>query len=155
MPNNFLPTNFLSADVLGLTAKQHFGLVKTLELLESGKVKHYRERRDESFIEPDQFPHSPFYDLDEYRFNMGTWVSTVESVHCGTVACLGGTACLIMQDRDLFDKTFDTENRQSMILHDLFYPAQHMSYNNILPTEAAVQLRKYLETGTHDWMRRI
>jgi hypothetical protein len=129
---------FKSAKDLLLNKEQRDALIKTLKLMEAGKVKHVTEKRMDSATEPIKA---------DYLFNMNEWCNYYD---CGTVACLGGTAELVAGSQ-IFMETQIFRERGSLNLneiHNLFY-----GFPNYDPTtkQAAKVLRHYLETGTADW----
>lgn len=149
-----MTTSFLSPTDLGLFPHQHSSLIETLQMLEAGLLRHIvPERFGRSYEalapETDDIPNT-------HVFNMNCWLSEREE-DCGSIGCIGGTACLIAGDLKLFHRfpaALDNNYTEEMptALYNLFYPTNDgISYDNITPEEAAKQLRLYLTTGTHDW----
>ncbi len=134
-----LQQSFKTADELKLSEAERSALMKTLVLLETDKLRHVYEWNNFDNREPG------FSGL----FNMNVW--TRES-HCGTVACIGGTAQLVggvdFADGDL---------PRGKELYELFQPTSIPSrwWQNITPAQAAVALRSYLTTGKADWKRAL
>lgn len=127
-----LMQNFKSACDLKLSEKQRDALIKTLVLMETGKLVHTDARgllwlckKGRKFTG---------------HFNMERWNEYVPG--CGTVACIGGTAELIGDF-----KFYATEISEE--LGDLFSPAFSMA--GITVEQAASALRNYLTTGIPDW----
>lgn len=130
-----LAQNFKSASALGITEPQKEALMKTLVLLETGKLVH--EKTDSAW----------FPDTGEDftgHFNMRQWNAAVHG--CGTVACIGGTAELV--GKVSFQ---DDRSRMDAALTNLFMPEPESSWNDITPTQAAIALRSYLTTGDARW----
>lgn len=139
-----LAQNFKSATDLGITEPQKEALMKTLVLLETGKLEHVPD--------PDDLPTARRYVPFDQRkftgqFNMVDW----NFAHsCGTCCCIGGTAELVggLEVHGGFDA--DTEGTA---LHDLFYPRNIglRTYREITTSQAATALRSYLTTGDAKW----
>jgi len=129
-----LMQNFKSADDLGITEQQKEALIKTLVLLETGKLVHVPETElDYSNTVCRRSRRSRFTG----HFNM----ADVTFEHkCGTVACIKGTAELISGIT-----VGGTE-----ALDELFY-TNHMNNRDITPEQAAVALRSYLTIGDARW----
>jgi hypothetical protein len=130
-----LAQNFKAAADLGITEPQKEALMKTLVLLETGKLTH-----------------SPIGEDDIFRagshkftghFNMHTWAREHD---CGTIACIGGTAELV--GGVVFG--YGDTNKP---LHNLFEPRaiDWQLWQFITPLQAAVALRSYLTTGDARW----
>jgi hypothetical protein len=130
-----LAQSFQSAADLGITEPQKEALMKTLVLLETGKLSH-------APIGDGYYPETgPFTG----QFNMVHWNSSVHN--CGTVACIGGTAELV--GGVSFEKFGSHKNPQ---LYRLFMPdVPEMQWNFITPEQAATALRSYLTTGDAKW----
>lgn len=133
-----LAQNFKSAADLEITEPQKEALMKTLVLLETGKLEHVKnyERRG---LGSNEFTS---------HFNMMSWGTKTE---CGTVHCIGGTAEAITGDRTLFDNwSVDAPHG----LRWLFAPDQDYigrRWHNITTAQAATALRSYLTTGDARW----
>jgi hypothetical protein len=131
---NMLAQSFKSAAELDISERQKDALVKTLTLLETGKLVHV--------------PNIPRKTIPDYgdftgHFNMGYWREHGET--CGTVCCIAGTAELVGQVsfEDWMDKPY---------LSELFGPAQIISeWEKISVSQAATALRSYLTTGNANW----
>ena len=129
-----LAQNFKSAADLGITEPQREALMKTLVLLETGKLIHvpvpsYRGRGE-------KFSH---------MFNMAAWRRGTE---CGTIACIGGTAELVGNtDFGVWQVLFNKALRR-LFFRRLFFPD---NLSDITPTQAATALRSYLTTGNARW----
>jgi hypothetical protein len=130
-----LAQSFKSAAELNITEAQKDALIKTLVLMETGKVTH-------APIGDGYYPDTGSF---TGQFNMIHW----NSVHgCGTVACIGGTAELVSGVS--FNK--DTCNGIDAQLYRLFMPDLPESlWNGITPSQAARALRSYLTTGHANW----
>jgi hypothetical protein len=134
-----LMANFKSASDLGITEPQKEALMKTLVLLETGKLTHVPDPIESpEYIIP--FEERQF----SGEFNMSSWS---KSHHCGTVCCIGGTAELV---GSLPVYSLDPSCASNAGLHNLFYP-QVGGYNQITPAQAARALRSYLTTSDAKW----
>lgn len=137
-----LAQSFLPAADLGITEPQRSALMKTLVLLETGKLDHVPDVDDL----PSPRRHIPIKDRKfSGQFNMADW-SLVHN--CGTVCCIGGTAELI---GGLEYNDFNDDDNPG--LHSLFYPRNIglRSYSAITPAQAATALRSYLTVGDAKW----
>lgn len=128
-----LAQNFKSAADLDITEAQKDALIKTLVLLETGKL---------------EFTKSPGFsflvDIDAKftgHFNMAHWRRKTD---CGTIGCIGGTAELVG------DVTFDDYHENEGLL-SLFNPRDVSSWRNLTTEAAARALRSYLTTGDARW----
>ena len=133
-----LMQNFRTAADLGITEPQKEALMKTLVLLETGKLEHAKlgDRPSGDYREGGEFTG---------HFNMGRWQAVEE---CGTVCCIAGTAELIGGVK------FPTENYGSnYALKHLFWVGGFFGgdISYITPAQAAVALRSYLTTGDANW----
>lgn len=133
-----LAQNFKSAADLCLPEPHVSALMKTLVLLETGRLRH---------VPP------ATYDGDEIgvfsgQFNMCNWCAASD---CGTVACIGGTAELIGSVS--FGSIYDPTNYlMTDRLRDLFLPPfSGNKWNAITTYQAATALRSYLTTGDARW----
>ncbi len=131
-----LAQNFMTAADLGLTDEQHSALIKTLALMDAGKLVHVRDVEWDSTKDEDVF---------SGHFNMSFWTAPHS---CGTAGCIGGTAEMIsgVKFPDLL-----TEK-----LKVLFYPSRaceiaDIDYEDITVPQAAMALRSYLTTGDARW----
>jgi|SRR5882672_935653 len=127
---------FMSAPELQLTEFQYTALIKTLDLMENGKIseKEY---------------------INDKRFNMSVWA---QDKTCGTVCCIGGTASLLAGEeynynaglRTIFHSKETGLFTGSMDLMNLFY---YWGQVPVTVPRAAQQLREYLKTGKcpHNW----
>lgn len=124
---------FLSADELQITERQKDALIKTLVLMETGKLQHMPLNRL-TYQNEIERPYHKFSGLFNMRF-------TIFEHFCGTVGCIKGTAEMIsgisLSSRDLR-------------LHELFY-TEHMNDRDIGVAEGAIALRSYLTTGNANW----
>jgi hypothetical protein len=117
-----LAQNFKTADDLGLTDQHLDALIKTLALMDSGKLTHVIN-----------------YDY----VNMADWSAPSE---CGTVCCIGGTAEYVG------NISFGEIKNTNQKLHDLFYPyVVEAGWDKITIAQAAIALRSYLTTGDARW----
>ena len=130
-----LAQNFKSAADLGITEPQLSALQKTLVLLETQKVIHVPDFQVLGYQSKEYTGH----------FNMRSWRTKGD---CGTVRCIGGTACAVSGNDSLFD---NWERRDD--LHALFAPERDIygPWNDITPAQAATALRSYLTTGDARW----
>jgi hypothetical protein len=138
--SKMLAQNFMTPTDLGLNDRQFDSLVKVLKLLEVGLLKHVSSPRyrypGNTLDEINSLPDPSFDGL----FNMASWMCDSE---CGTVACIGGTACLLAGDPLLFVDSFSTDK--------LFYPPYGSQISKITTKQAACALRSYLTTGDPKW----
>jgi hypothetical protein len=126
---------FLPAAQLGLAEKERDALIKTLLLMEAGKMVHVRSSVQEKARD------------GEYPFRMATWR---EQRDCGTVCCIGGTAELIegLPEASLAGKAHYMALTGSVQLYNLFY---RWGGGSPPPAKAAKVLRGYLTTGKTRW----
>jgi hypothetical protein len=125
---------FKPADELQITEAQKDALIKTLVLMETGKLIHtpfpkYYAGHGGSFTG---------------QFNMDGWHGYAD---CGTVCCIGGTAELVG------GVSFNDEWVKNDCLCELFAPNIVLVENWSLITleQAARALRSYLTTGRANW----
>lgn len=126
-----LAQNFKTAADLGLADDEHSALIKTLALMDGGKLTH---------VHPDWLGR---YEERGFtgNFNMGWW----EAGHtCGTAYCIGGTAEIVG------NVEFPLCAEQSIGLRNLFYPFG-TAMERITVEQAAIALRSYLTTGDARW----
>lgn len=128
-----LAQNFKSAAELRITQMQHKALMKTLVLLETGKLTHHKVTGIESG-NPDKFTG---------HFNMMFWNM---KMNCGTVCCIGGTA-------ELVGKTSFNKGPNPSNLEDLFCPYDINDWDLITTAHAAQALRNYLTIGNAQWKK--
>lgn len=131
-----LAQSFLSAAELGISEEQKEALIKTLVLLEMGKLRH---RRLSDLRDLRIFDHPREFTGD---FNM----AVVAAEHsCGTVCCIIGTAEAIS------GVSFEGWSANER-LNDLGIAAGAGSlFFDIEPTQAARALRSYLNCGDAKW----
>jgi hypothetical protein len=129
-----LMQTFKSATELGIAENQRAALMKTLVLLETGKLKHVP---DVDGLDNDWLAKGRF----SGKFNMGEWITSYK--RCGTVACIGGTAELVGKVR--------MKCECGSALHELFYPSSLTNWDAITPAIAAKALRSYLSCGDARW----
>ena len=130
-----LMQNFKSAADLDLSEGQRDALVKTLNFMECGTIKHI-SLDNVALADDDQT--QVFTGL----FNLSVWVDS--DYRCGTVGCIGGTAELIS------GVSFaDWENKPR--LQQLFNPRLIHDFDSVTVEQAAKALRGFLTTGTADW----
>jgi hypothetical protein len=134
-----LMQNFKSATDLGITEPQKNALMKTLVLLETGKLTHVPDKEIKGDMPKGKRTFSGM-------FNMGAW-SGADAHRCGTICCIGGTAELI--GNVTFGGGFG-RGIESPALKGLFYPSID-SWDSITTEEAATALRSYLTTGDARW----
>jgi hypothetical protein len=131
-----LAQSFLSASDLGITEPQRDALMKTLVLLETGKLTHTKSSPIPSVV-------SKF----SGRFNMANWSASDE---CGTICCIGGTAEIISGVPFRF--------KSPPALMGLFYVQPRprgIDWHDITPAQAATALRSYLTTGSANWAQAV
>lgn len=133
-----LAQSFQSAAELGISEPQRDALMKTLVLLETGKLTHETGRYRFSSVSEENRKYSG-------RFNMTLWAAEHD---CGTVCCIGGTAELV--GNTSFDMWAFSRNEP---LKSLFAPSVLLcrDWEKITPSEAATALRSYLTTGDAKW----
>lgn len=125
-----LAQNFKLAADLGISEPQREALMKTLVLLETGKLTYAPHS-------PKMVPRTAPY---TGHFNMSGWAREGE---CGTVRCIGGTASIIGAVH------FEVPRPQA--LENLFYPPAPILIDKITVDQAATALRSYLTTGDAKW----
>ena len=130
-----LAQSFQSAADLGISEPQKEALMKTLVLLETGKLVHATE-----------FNHDFGEEAFSGHFNMAHWKDTAS---CGTVCCIGGTAELI-GGVDL-----STTMGADGSLQELFCPSDVADWKSVTPAQAARALRSYLTTGDAKWTEAV
>lgn len=126
--------NFKSAADLGIAEAQKDALMKTLVLLETGKMRH----AESSPIPATQKKFSG-------QFNMANWTGVNE---CGTICCIGGTASIVG------NVDFNHNGQLPPALENLFYVHPRppgCDWHDITPSQAATALRSYLTTGDARW----
>lgn len=139
-----LAQSFQAAADLGISEAQKEALMKTLVLLETGKLE-YAPTDD---LEDDPEGHRAF----SGKFNMSSWAAHDE---CGTVCCIGGTAEIIgnVSFGGVYGPAYETVDAR---LHRLFYPEMGASrWSLITPAQAARALRSYLTTGDAKWAEAV
>jgi hypothetical protein len=141
-----LAQNFMTPADLGLNDRQFDSLVKVLKLLEVGLLKYVSSPRYRvPGNTPDEINSLPYPSFDGL-FNMTSWVCDSE---CGTVACIGGTACLLADNPLLF-------SNDPISTEELFYPPHAIIESNRITTEQAARaLRSYLTTGDPKWTEAV
>jgi len=120
---------FKTAEQLRITEERHAALVKTLDLMEAGKIIH---------IDSENLNHMTG-ESETYtgHFNMAVWNATQD---CGTAACIGGTAELVGNVK------FSGPDIPSD-LEDLFYDYS----GDPTVAQGAAALRNYLTHGLASW----
>lgn len=124
---------YLSAKKLGLNESRRKALIKTLKYLESGKVKLYRDIRNQPKKKADLVN----------RFNMSDY-----TFECGTPACVAGWADFFLKKDK--KKPFFQEHHGILqtSLDDIFSGNfTNAAMDDITPKHAAKVLRRYLEQG--------
>ena len=137
-----LAQNFKTAADLGISEEQKDALMKTLVLLETGKLKH-------TSIDDLEFDLSDSLSDNVKSFTGHFNMTTFGTRHkCGTAACIAGTDQLISGVR------FIGRNRPDE-LENLFYMTEvadpSRAMEETTPVEAATALRSYLTTGHARW----
>ena len=120
---------FLSAEALDLTHRQRDALVMALRFLEGKKVR-------------------------TVNFDMSCWHMPVlmKGGQCGTAVCVGGLAEMLIGEPVFTDR--DGNCVIPYELSCLFFPGHVRScdeWSDLKPRQAALALRRYLETGTDGW----
>lgn len=132
-----LAQNFKTAADLKITDRQKDALIKTLVLLETGKLVQWPTKN---------FPYKKSLSDDFFGyFNMNEWSCKYQ---CGTVACIGGTAERV---GNLVNHELRRASAYNNPLHQLFYPPTLTYFDIITLDQAAVALRSYLTTGHACW----
>jgi hypothetical protein len=134
-----LAQNFKAADELGITEEQIEALIKTLVMLETGKLIHNTHESIRQYTRNEE--DAPFTG----HFNMACWRYATP---CGTAGCIGGTAEMIV-GRGVFDYYDDQEGGDA--LDRLFSPRGMKDWAKITPAQSAIALRSYLTTGDARW----
>jgi hypothetical protein len=138
LADTFMLDRFLPAADLKISEEQRDALIKTLALMEAGKIHHISLDDQEIVDHPDDYEAS--FDA---LFNLSSWIE--QEYACGTVACIGGTAELIS------GVSFDGWDSKPA-LKMLFNPADLVEdFDTVTTDQAAKALRGYLTTGTADW----
>jgi hypothetical protein len=127
-----LAQNFKSAADLGITEPQKEALMKTLVLLETGKLRHVPY---EAILGMPRGKESRFAGL----FNMG---HVSRDTDCGSICCIKGTAQLI--------SGVSLNAYGNPALFELFF-TDRMNNCDLTPDQAATALRSYLTTGDARW----
>lgn len=130
-----LAQSFLAADDLRITEAQKEALVKTLVLLETGKLVHTPKYEFKSLNGKGFTGH----------FNMRAWETEAD---CGTIRCIGGTAEVVG------NVSFENWSlHEDTPLFDLFEPRclEPTQWQEITDAQAARALRSYLTTGKPKW----
>lgn len=130
-----LAQNFMSAEALELTDKQHAGLIKVLGMLE----------RDELIHDPDLTRKA------SNGFCMDYWRTPSHHRDCGTVMCIGGWAETIGGSH-FFSITAAQERLfYPLIERDLPPNVTSALYRTTTTQQAATALRNFLTTGEANW----
>lgn len=137
-----LAQSFQPATDLGISEAQKEALMKTLVLLETGKLAHAKITRPSA---------AAYREGGEFtgHFNMGRWQSQED---CGTVCCIAGTAELVG------GVEFPTEEYgDNFALKNLFWVGGFFGgdISHITPGQAARALRSYLTTGDANWAEAV
>jgi hypothetical protein len=137
-----LAQSFLPAAELGISEPQRDALMKTLVLLETGKLVH---------VVGDLNVRSVHSELYTGHFSMRAWSADTD---CGTVRCIGGTAEAVGQvkfDNWSYGESYPAEHPQQR-LYNLFSPPRATTmWRAITDAQAATALRSYLTTGDAKW----
>lgn len=128
-----LAQNFKTADELRLSEKQRDALIKTLALMDSGRLKHVPQNK----LRNGHLGDPKFDGL----FNMAF---SYLNLDCGTVCCIRGIASLIG------DVEFPT-HKLTRQLRQLFYIWSPSKTSDPSIAQAAMALRSYLTTGKPRW----
>jgi hypothetical protein len=133
---------YLPAKKLGLTDARRAALIKTLKLLESGKLK--RRKIPDTYDEFDKpiklKPIKNAFNMENYNYP------------CGTPACVAGWADHFLKKdgkRPFFRRAHDAGGVPEM-LNDIFsgyFGRLDQRMDDITPKQAAKALRKFLEKG--------
>ena len=129
-----------TADQLGISEQWRCALIKTLAAMQEGRLFHVSTQNIAGKVKPDT-PASQEANFGG-GFNMGLW--RVGTHHCGTIACIGGTA-------EMLGNCQITGNTLPKNLDNLFCPSEITDWNRITPQQATRALSNYLETGSANW----
>lgn len=141
-----LAQSFKSSAELGITEPQKEALMKTLVLLETGRLVHITGEFSVKTI------FSPHY---TGHFNMRAWSAESD---CGTIRCIGGTAEAVGNVKfDIWSYgSGANESDPRRRLYDLFSPPfSNRKWGEITNEQAATALRSYLTTGDAKWHEAI
>lgn len=137
---------FKTARELGLKNKHYCALVKALDALQNGCIRHVKAP---GFLVGDGS------DTKVDRFNMNFWRTEAS---CGTVACIGGTA-EVVAGLPMFSLSSVAEDMGGDSgLYHLFYPHEldrgewnADSWDKITTKHAIKALQNYLTSGDPKW----
>jgi hypothetical protein len=130
-----LAQSFKSAIDLDITQAQLSALIKTLVLLETGKLKHVPASSDS-----DRIPNFSGH------FNMCNWAANHD---CGTIACIGGTAEMVGEVS--FGHIYNLHNINRKLSELFLPPFNSKMWHSITTEQAATALRSYLTIGDARW----
>lgn len=138
---------YLSSEKLGLkdpTGARRKALIKTLKLLESGKVKH--REFPSVFDENDNFVDFSRLKPIKNAFNMADY-----TYPCGTPACVAGWADHFLKEdgkRPFFVRMHVSDDTSALSnIFSGYFARPDQDLAQITPKQAAKALRKFLETG--------
>lgn len=122
---------FKTAEELKLTEKQYCALIKTLVVLEEGRLRE---------------DYNIYFDMESWNDAIG------EEIHkdyhfCDSVCCIGGTAEVLGK---LSAYEFSEATMKNHHLDHLFYPSPRAAWN-ATEKQAARALRNFLQTGRPSW----
>jgi len=135
---NMLAQNFKSAADLEISEPQREALMKTLVMLETGKLEHVPLLS----VKPD---YGVCHEMNAF-FNM---IVSYGHVDCGSVGCLRGTAERV---GNVSFPIFPRDTTDG--LHDLFYNGRAIA-SDPGTEQAARALRSYLTTGNAKWLEAL
>jgi len=134
-----------TAKELGLQDEHYCALVKALDALQKGTIRHVRNPR---------CIHGDGSGLKVDRFNMSYWRT---EANCGTVGCIGGTAEVVggLEMWSLGNAASDMGDSSG--LYNLFYPHEldtpdDDDWDKITPKHAVKALKNYLTSGEPRWL---
>jgi len=118
---------FKSATELKITVEEHTALQQVLQMMENGEIKDY----------------NPYNVLSEQRGKVLSMPLAYRKYKCGTVACIGGWAAILMgkNPAGYVGMSF------SPSLHNLYYG----KLCDVKVKEAITALRNFLTTGKPNW----
>jgi len=137
---------FKTAEQLGLRKDHYCALVKALDSLQKGTIRHVRNPKhlmgDGSTVKVD-------------RFNMSYWRTEAA---CGTVGCIGGTAEVVgglkmWSLSECAGAMGDTSGLYNLFYpHELDTPDGDDDWGKITPKHAVKALQNYLTSGKPKWL---
>jgi hypothetical protein len=132
-----LAQSFKSAEELGISEPQKDALIKTLVLLETGKLVHVPMDTVRADSRANSSPNKFFNMIISYGL-----------ADCGSVGCIRGTA------ERVSDVSFPIRDDTPLGLYNLFYSGLAI-VSDPSTSQAATALRSYLTTGDAKWSEAV